>query len=771
MKRIVYPLFLFLSYICYGQIEYNISGTIFSPDNIIIEKGEVIVLDKDLNIIESSWVKNGKFYIEKLKPNEYTINVTSLGYSRKSIKILLDQDKIITITLHKKTELLDEVTIKTIKNPVTIHNGNLKISVKNSNLESSTSAIDLLSKLPGIQISPNKESIYTIGKGNPLLYIDNQKIDLDQLKSLSVEDIKDIELIENPPAKYEADGRILILITRESSKMNGHTITLSEITSFKNRFNNYLGVNSSYKKNKLELRANFNYNQLGFWESARSELKILDKNIESKYDVNAIGPRPQFIIGGGLFYQLSKKDYISVYTNLRAQSDKFPIQTNTVLQKEKEKDYILSKGENDEKRSFISSTVNFNKKIDSATNLFFGFQHSNYIRHPKSTIFNNLNETGFKLSQNRNQRYEIDVFASKIDIEKEIHDTIKFEMGGAISKANAVALSNFEFVNPSNIKTSKYDYQESIYASYAQFSGKLNKIEYSAGIRSEMNIVKGGFKEAKLLVDRKQFNYFPKLQIKFPLDTAKSIYFNYNKTINRPGYLNASSISTFINPFVEFSRNVNLKPTITEEISAKLQYKKYNFNLNYYNKDNPVFYDVSYNSIDNRVISSPQNFKKESGYQIQFTNTATYKFWNTTNSLALEYNRIENPTTISKSSKPYLYYFSNNEFRIAPKTILGLNLWGLTRRNQGAFKRNALFMASISFSKTFLEKLQLAINFNDIFKSVKYQNNYTSNNIKVQDIFYADSQEISFSLKYKFGETKKSSFKNMDIDNSSNRMQ
>ncbi|MBQ0741603.1 hypothetical protein J9332_45750, partial [Aquimarina celericrescens] len=76
-------------------------------------------------------------------------------------------------------------------------------------------------------------------------------------------------------------------------------------------------------------------------------------------------------------------------------SDKFPIQTNTVLQQETEKDYILTKGENDEKRSFISSTINFNKKIDSATNLFFGFQHSNYIRHPKSTIFNNLNETGF----------------------------------------------------------------------------------------------------------------------------------------------------------------------------------------------------------------------------------------------------------------------------------------------------------------------------------------------------------------------------------------
>ena len=119
-----------------------------------------------------------------------------------------------------------------------------------------------MTKLPKIQISPDKESITVIGKGNPLLYIDNQKVMINDLNSLSVDDIKTIEIINNPSSKFEANGKVVILITRKLSKKEGFKLDFSENASFQKRFNNYFGINTSIKKKKLEFKFNFNYNQI-----------------------------------------------------------------------------------------------------------------------------------------------------------------------------------------------------------------------------------------------------------------------------------------------------------------------------------------------------------------------------------------------------------------------------------------------------------------------------------------------------------------------------
>lgn len=111
-------------------------------------------------------------------------------------------------------EVIVEGKIKTF----TFKNGNTKVDVANSILKAIPNTLDLFSKIPNVQISADKNSISVIGKGNPLLYVDNQRIEMNDLLALSVEDIKSIEIINNPSAKYEAEGRAMILITRKLSK-------------------------------------------------------------------------------------------------------------------------------------------------------------------------------------------------------------------------------------------------------------------------------------------------------------------------------------------------------------------------------------------------------------------------------------------------------------------------------------------------------------------------------------------------------------------------
>jgi len=169
---------------------------------------------------------------------------------------------------------LDTIIVKGQTKTFAIKNGTIKVDVANSIYKSISNPIDLLAKLPNIQISPDKETITVIGKGTPVLYLDNQKVFMNDLNSLSVDAIKSIEIIKNPSSKYEAEGRVVILITRKLIQKEGFKTTVSENASCQKYFNNYFGINSSLKKNKFEFKANFNYNRIRVWEKTVMNLRF-----------------------------------------------------------------------------------------------------------------------------------------------------------------------------------------------------------------------------------------------------------------------------------------------------------------------------------------------------------------------------------------------------------------------------------------------------------------------------------------------------------------
>ena len=107
------------------------------------------------------------------------------------------ENKNITYTIHENPIAIDEVLINAKKKTFKIENGNLTIDVANSIFNKSTNPTDLFSKLPSVMLGADRESLTIIGKGNPLLYIGNQKVDFNAINTLSVDDIKSIEIIKN----------------------------------------------------------------------------------------------------------------------------------------------------------------------------------------------------------------------------------------------------------------------------------------------------------------------------------------------------------------------------------------------------------------------------------------------------------------------------------------------------------------------------------------------------------------------------------------------
>ena len=116
-----------------------------------------------------------------------------------------------------------------------------------------------------------------------------------------------------------------------------------------------------------------------------------------------------------------------------------------------------------------------------------------------------------------------------------------------------------------------------------------------------------------------------------------------------------------------------------------------------------------------------------------------------------------------------MYAYSNHQFKLPKDFTLSFTAWGLTKRNVGAFERNALFSFDTSLSKSFYKTLNCTLSFNNIFKTLADKESFTINNIASNGVYY-DTRDVSLLIKYSFGKIKNSTFKNKAVDENTNRI-
>lgn len=774
MQKLTLVFLFLLGTSTYSQNTFTISGKITDVQNQPISIGDVLLfpIEND-TLIKYTSILDGNFSMESVSLGSYRLQISCLGFDTVEKVLNLNENLSLVVQLNESATNLDEVEVIAAKPIITNENGNLKIDITNPVFSAIPDPMELLSKLPNLQVSPDKESVSVMGKGSPLIYIGNQRISIEEFQALSVDAIGTIEIIRNPSAKYEADGRAVLLITRRISDTDGVKLNLSESVSFKRNYNNYNSINGSFKKNKLTLKANFAYNDLQLWESHQFEFGILEADISSDYlVVTNKGNRVQINIGGGLFYQINDTDCFSANVTTRMQPDDYFIDTDTFLRQGTAEDDIITRTDNENTKDFISGNINYSKKLKASTNLFAGVQYSSFTQRLHTDISNNYNATAFVRSEDRQQKYRIDVLTGRFDFEKTFKNNMKLELGANISNAKANALTNTEFFESDRNITIDYDYSEKNFATYSQVSGNITKnINFNTGFRIENNVVKGEVEtDVNPLVNRESTNLFPKAMLNIEIDSAKSLTFNYAQSIKRPNYSKASSISVFINPFLEGEGNVNLLPTLTEEVSANFQFRKNSISLEYAHRKNPTYYTIGYEDGADSAIFSLKNLEEEHELYLNLTVPVAKGIWSATNSVSLAVLKIEDAAAVATPVKPYLYMYTDQQFKIAKNTTISFGGWVLTKHSEGILERNGMIVLNTAITKTFYDKLHCALRFNDITKAMNFKEKYSINGVNADGVYFADAHEIAFSMKYTFGKSKDPGYKNKDVDENLDRI-
>lgn len=772
----LHPIIIALALMLYAstattQINAILSGQVSSQAQPL-EFAELLLLSDSSELIAHTTVTNGFFRFEPVAYGNYQLRTLALGYLDDQRTVILNANQEISIQLEPdEAFLLDEVIVKEKRERFTNEGGNLRMNVAQTALAASNNTLDLLSKLPGAILSSDRESLTIIGQGSPLIYLNNQQISLSEFSAIPVSDIQDVELINNPSARYEANGRIVLLVRLKRQRAEGYRIELANNLARKQGWNNNLTANANWNKDKWTGKLNLGYQQQQPWEQVESEFSLLDQFFASAYQATVFGNRNVYIIGGGLAYQNNANSSLSLRFNTHIRDGQGDATTFSSLQQDTQQSEFVTATDQDDHRHNINLNLNYNRDWKKSS-LFLGGQYLNYGKGLDADIANSTNGSTFVPEQIRNQLFKVNLSAFRLDLEHRFTDQFKGELGFNVAYTASPTTQDITDLTqePASFTNSQFTLDEKITAAYSQLSGSLRKLNWTIGLRAEQADVEGGLVgENDLRIDRNQFFLFPNLSLNQPLDSNSNLTFNYRRSIQRPNFSNLSQVAFYVNPFTIIQENTGLLSSLQDDYALVYQWQQSSLRLSCVHNRNPNFFSTFYDETQELYVLSRRNFDRSTTFALSLTLPFSRKAWSSLNGISLFSSNISDADEITQPASPYLYAYTQQEVDLSEKMSITLRAWGMTKRREGIFERNAIITTDFVATYQPSEPLVISLSFIDMFNGFYFQDIATIQAVQSLQRFNIDSRQVALSIRYSLGKSK-ADFQTREAFEASNRV-
>jgi outer membrane receptor protein involved in Fe transport len=745
--------------------------------------GASVYLMQDSALVKTALADaGGMFSFAKLKPGAYRINITMMGFATYKSP-LLKMDTTLLVLMQPTGKQLKEVVITAQKQFVEQKIDRTVINVDALISNAGSTAMDVLEKSPGVMVDQGG-AISLKGKGGVKIFIDDKPIylsgaDLESyLRSLSSATIDQVELMSNPPAKYDAAGNggvINIRLKRSKAKGFNGGINLSYSQGYYGRTNN--GLNFTYRDNKVNLFGNLSYNTGNGFS---------DLDINRHFFTDAGAPDYDFLQNSfirrksksynskiGLDYYVSEKTTLGFVVNgLVNPGDVNTINRSRFLNTGGNLDSTIV-ALNTQHRNFKngSANVNYRHQYDKKgreltfdvdylryqTNMSQSFDNTGYL--PDGSIATHDLLTG-------NLPSNINIWSGKTDYTHPLSNGFKLESGlkSSYTKTDNIAdyfSTSGGITAPDYGKTNHFIYKEQISAAYLNANKDWKRISLQLGLRFE-NTVSNGHQLGNVQKPDSTFkrNYsglFPTAYIQYKLDStgSHSINFNYGRRIDRPYYEDLNPFLSPLDKFTYYTGNPFLKPSYTDNFEVSHTWKNITTTFYYLHIKDDV--NETIEIVDGIYYSRPGNLGKITNKGISIDASFDPVKWLNFHF----YGRVVNIHTISQFYTGTLdtkgtYYFVRPVFQFKlPKD------W--TTQIDGGYQSkltNAQFIASgrgkinAAVTKKFSPSLSMSIVGNDLFYT--FNNGGQINNlanVKANYLNRGDSRTVVLSLSYRFGKT------------------
>lgn len=786
MFRYVFSLFT-ITFVSSFYSQSVITGKVQDSTNTEIQYCSLALMNAaDSSVFKGNITdEKGEFRFENIPNGNYFIKLSYIGYLDSLSEVFtinsISEFNLPTFHLINDSQSLEEVAVIAFRKTVSFENGKVILNVENDILSSGSFVIELLRRIPGVSVD-GQNNVTVNGKSGVRFMIDGrlQQIPAEQmiaiLGNMNSEAVSKIELIKNPPAKYDASGTGgLINIVTKKSKLKGFNGSVTNKFSQGKGASEMMNLNLNYKSNKLSLF----FNTIDTYTDYKNSI-INNRTFQKDQSVsilNMTGKEEIFVstinLQTGVQYDYSSKTVLGLNIDANWVGFKTIGKSNTNIIGETPLDYsnLMVLETSDEKYTNPTINMNLTHLLDTnGSQLIFStdfmkynnnrnnynnnyFLDENFSEKNPAQCFNNYNSLKFK---NATQKIDVvKVFSNSLKVETGVKSSFVVNSSNSSVAKNE---SNSMTFNSIPLFTNNLMYKEQIIAGYLDVMKTIKKITIEGGVRAEQTLFQienssNGFK-----LNSNYLNFFPNLSVDLKQNENRVYHFSYSYRLDRPDYeqfnpsyifnnrLNYSVGNPYIKP--QYSHNFELELNHNEFITNSFSFVSMNDGIYTfsYMRDSSISIDTVYNFGLKQMTSYNLFIQKQlnSFYRVQLNSTFAWMNY----SGVIEGNDINSTIFAMRTSL-------NNDIML-PKNIKLQVLVSYSSPYKDGFQNySQQASVNIALQKRFLKnKLNVVIGFRDLFYSDYSSVTTNLPNQSYYSLTKKDSRRIRINLTYTFGKIK-----------------
>lgn len=657
------------------------------------------------------------------------------------------------------TKMLEGVTIKGHRHIVRMKGNMLLAQVANTELANLGTANGVLSRLPFINM--DGEEISIVGKGKPLVFIDNRPVrDDNELQMLRSENIKNIQIVTSPGAEYGSDVKAVIKIQTRHSFAKGLSGKVTSQTVGKRIWEETAMADLSYNWSHWQVfgqamyynggRKNDDTSITGFLFDGQQNQLVNTATKRNKLSTTTAKGGFNWNNGGqslGAYYQYSNSP-----THFKSRGT----EDDDVLGVKTERIDKLIDTDSKSERHLVS--VYYDNVFKNGSQIHFD---GNYVRtwyaddNLTQTLYANGDANEIVPSQTN---MKSNLWAGKL----------YYEFPFATGKMNVGTEDSYTFNNQrylmlnesvgNYIHSTQNESRQYNYAVFATYSKSWAHLALQLGLRWEY--VKFDYKRDEVRdeeVSQTDNSFSPNLSLSYNFNETTYISFDYSHSISRPPYKQLRSSLLYVGPYEVEGGNPTLADCSTNATSMLFGWKDLTLELSYSDLSDTYVYTKEHYSADQPILIFSPRQADLSMLNAYVSYAPVVSFWKPNLTIGLDKQWLS--LYGEDYEKPIFRYMLKNIFTPTKNWLMTLDVTGSTLGHSMANEMRSQWGVDLSVRRFFLKKrLQLALAANDLFHTRSQNWLLNVKDVSIRKDSDADSRRIMLAVSYVFN-PKKSRYK------------
>ena len=744
---------------CTHKTDRRLTGTIIDEQGLPLAFANVAVLNPADSTLLSGGVSNESGYFAIPYEQERVLaRISYVGY--KTVCRLCSHPEMGTIRIEPDNYTIKGVVVQGERPKVQLQGNSLIMNVEGTVMERLGTADDVLSRVP--TISKKGDGYEILGKGTPLIYLNNRKLtDMQELKNILSDNIKTVEVVQNPGARYDATVNAVIVIHTKRAQGEGLGV---ELTSWSRKGRGYVNnerVNLTYRKGGLELFAYLfgAYNKR--WSRGEFEQTVFADTLWNITNGNRSIERNPYLEGRiGFNYQLNDANsfggfYQNDYDYVKTSSDYV--------------DDLLANGNAFDHLQNSSTRRDRNTPKHQANLYYTG-------KVGQLSVDFNADYTAYK-RRNRNQQQELSDNYDNRDVNTEAltrgsmvaeklivsHPLWKGRIDVGEEYTYTRWRSSFDNAE-GYIANSNNEQHESNIAPFVELRQQLGRLQLQAGLRYE-HVASDYFVNGMRRDDQSRTydDLFPSVALSTSIRKVQ-LSVSYTKRTNRPSYWLLNNDVIYENRLNMQTGNPYLKPVKYHNYNATAMWKWLYVTTNFYHCVNPFLHVMesleqdskvnmatikNYDHVNWLIITLGAQKNVKLGNDVTWTpqyNVSLMKQW-----LQTTFNGQE-----KNLNKPMLSLQMGNIVALPHAWLVqadfNVHTHGYTGSNFRVEATNAMLSLSVS-KDLFKRRLNIKLTGNDLFNQGFGRGTFYFDRILFRKTEDNDSRCVELSVRYRFNVT------------------